>query len=389
MIIRDLVLQNNTQGLLLIDVNNSVISGNVITGTRYGIQIRPTLYLYKSVNNTITHNNATKNGVGIESIITNSTFSHNTLTLNLVGIYDRGEGHNLIIGNTITKNAFPPMDEWILGYDPPHSVPIIYSHRGGVGIIFESSNNTVCYNNIQENENGMSAFDPVTHRGGNQNIYHNNFVNNTEHFERADGYYPVGETCDIGYPGGGNYWSDYPGMDLYAGPYQNLTGSDGIGDTSYTGWNLEDRYPLMAPINIFDAGTWNGAAYNVDVVSNSTVSGFQFNPSEGALLRFNVTGHEGTAGFCRLTIPKSLLWVDDGWTIIVGDQPITDYTLIPDENHTYLYFTYNHSTQTVLIQGTHVIPEFPSFIILPLFMIATLLAVIVYKRKRTSKVNGR
>ena len=32
---------------------------------------------------------------------------------------------------------------------------------------------------------------------------------------------------------------------------------------------------------------------------------------------------------------------------------------------------------------TTVIPEFPSFLILPLFMIATLLAVIVYRRKHT------
>jgi hypothetical protein len=33
------------------------------------------------------------------------------------------------------------------------------------------------------------------------------------------------------------------------------------------------------------------------------------------------------------------------------------------------------------IHWTHIIPEFPSFLILPIFMIATLLAVIVYRRK--------
>jgi hypothetical protein len=30
----------------------------------------------------------------------------------------------------------------------------------------------------------------------------------------------------------------------------------------------------------------------------------------------------------------------------------------------------------------HVIPEFPSFLILPLFFIATLLAVMIYRRKK-------
>jgi hypothetical protein len=94
--------------------------------------------------------------------------------------------------------------------------------------------------------------------------------------------------------------SDYTGVDELNGPYHDMIGSDGIGDTSY----CIDRYPLMAPLSTFDAGTWNGVAYNVDVVSNSSVSGFQFNPSEGPLLRFNVTGQDGTAGFCRLNNSK-------------------------------------------------------------------------------------
>jgi hypothetical protein len=38
---------------------------------------------------------------------------------------------------------------------------------------------------------------------------------------------------------------------------------------------------------------------------------------------------------------------------------------------------------TLYVHWTDVVPEFPSFLILPLFMIATLIAVIVYKRKHT------
>jgi hypothetical protein len=41
-----------------------------------------------------------------------------------------------------------------------------------------------------------------------------------------------------------------------------------------------------------------------------------------------------------------------------------------------------HSTHQVVVDlDINIIPEFPSFVILPLFMIATLLAVIVYRRK--------
>ncbi len=53
---------------------------------------------------------------------------------------------------------------------------------------------------------------------------------------------------DIGYPSGGNYWSDYNGSDLLSGPYQNETGGDGIGDTPYViDVNNMDKYPLMEP----------------------------------------------------------------------------------------------------------------------------------------------
>jgi hypothetical protein len=50
---------------------------------------------------------------------------------------------------------------------------------------------------------------------------------------------------DNSYPSGGNYWSDYTGFDLYSGPYQNETGSDGIGDTPYViDADNQDNYPL-------------------------------------------------------------------------------------------------------------------------------------------------
>ena len=35
------------------------------------------------------------------------------------------------------------------------------------------------------------------------------------------------------YPSGGNFWSDYIGVDNYKGPDQNIQGRDGIGDEIY------------------------------------------------------------------------------------------------------------------------------------------------------------
>lgn len=274
----------------------------------------------------------------------NSRILNNNVTNINEGIWIFSSSNNTIYGNSMANNGF------------------------GIQLLTECSNNYIHGNNITANGLGIWLV-----RSSNNNIFHNNFINNGVQVNS----YKSTNTWDDGHPSGGNYWSNYTGVDA---------DWDGMGDTSHIiDVNNTDRYPLIAPITIFDTGTWNGVAYNVNVVSNSTVSGFQFNPSEGALLRFNVTGEDGTSGFCRVTIPKDLLWVEDGWTIFVGGEPITDYTIIPDENYTYLYFTYNHSTKTVEIQGTHVIPEFPSTIILPLFILTTLILTILLKKKRKTK----
>ncbi len=75
-------------------------------------------------------------------------------------------------------------------------------------------------------------------------VYHNALVNNTRQGYQS---YP-GLPWDDGYPSGGNYWSDYTGVDVMSGPNQNFVGSDGIGDTPVTFQYVGvDRYPLMRP----------------------------------------------------------------------------------------------------------------------------------------------
>ena len=82
------------------------------------------------------------------------------------------------------------------------------------------------------------------YESSNNKIFHNNFIDNT-YQAYSEG---APNTLDDGYPSGGNYWSDYAGVDLYSGPYQNETGSDGIGDTPYVidEYNV-DHYPLIKP----------------------------------------------------------------------------------------------------------------------------------------------
>jgi len=332
---------------------NSNIKSNVYRG----------IYLKNSSDITICNNNIVDNdyeGIMLEGSSKNNIVANNityTLPNHSYGITVRDSSNfNIIVNNDISL-----------------------SNYNGI-LIAGSSNNTVAGNNIRTNKrSGVSLVYSL-----NNKFYHNNFMDNTL---QADTFSSYNNIWDDGYPSGGNYWSDYNGTDLHWISDQNETVSDGIGDTAYAiGENNVDRYPLMAPFNTFEAGVWNETAYFVDVISNSTVSNFHFNPDEGPFLRFNVTCDDGTAGFCRVTIPKDLLWADNGWTITVGNQTITNYTTIPNENFTYLYFTYNHSTQTVTIQGTGVIPEFPSSILpLGFLMLVTIPLIFTKKRYRKAK----
>ncbi len=375
--LRDLVLQSNFFGVLLIDDSDIEVTNCVITNSTYAIQIKPTLNLTKSSNVTIDQCSILENGVAIYLEATNCIISHNLIDRNLAGIYvNRGSDLNLITRNIIANNIPPPREEWILGYHIPNSAV----YESGTAIVLGGANNTICYNTIQTNECGING---AYYRGRGNWIHHNNFINNTVHAMIHDPYgeyYP--NTWDSGYPSGGNYWSNVTETDLFSGPCQNMTGSDGIGDLpSRIAPRNIDQYPLMAPINRFDAGTWNNVTYVIDLVSNSTSSAFHFDPKEGALLRFDVVGEDGTSGFCRVSIPKELLTVEDGCTVLVGFEPV-NYTMMVDESCSYLYFTYNHSAKTVYVIGTGVIPEFPSLSVLfPLMILFVFPLVLARKLK--------
>lgn len=202
------------------------------------------IYSYNSQNVAISGNIISNNGQGIILIgSTNNTISQNLITLNSLSILlSDGSSDNKLCENMITLNS-------------------------GDGVWLDNSyRNIICENEVSKNGLGTA---PGYHVYGirlsysnNNTIYHNNITGN---YEQADGWMSTNNVWDNGYHSGGNYWSDYTGTDLCSGPYQNETGSDGIGDMSYViDENNIDRYPLMNP--------WGVVAGNLQILKPTNES---------------------------------------------------------------------------------------------------------------------
>ena len=116
----------------------------------------------------------------------------------------------------------------------------------GLGLGASAMYTTISGNVISRNEYGLVIAYNQGYPNYDNYIYHNDFVDNVVNARIDEDRYS--NVWDDGYPSGGNYWSDYFGVDLYHGPYQNETGSDGIGDIPYViDLNNQDGYPFLHP----------------------------------------------------------------------------------------------------------------------------------------------
>ena len=385
--VKNLSLTNNMQGVVLAFTTNSIITENNLINNFDGIRLD-----HSSNNNTISGNNITANTwYGIRFYYDPST---NAMSMNNVANTEYGSQlggppcNNTVSGNNITNNE----DGIRLDYSSNNTISAnnVASNGYGIGLYHSSGGNAIFGNNITGNENyGIwLRYSHSTNTISGNNIvnnwvgiwlfysysnwfYRNNFIDNARQVY-STGY---GNTWDAGYPSGGNYWSDYDGTDIYSGLHQNETGSDGIADALYDVFNIwlcgQDNYPLLGMFHDFNATS----ECHVQTICNSIISDFQFN---GTAIDFNVTGENDTTGFCRICIPTVLMngtfrVFMNGTEILLPPEPLP----CSNSTYNYIYLAYSHSTQEITI-----IPELPSLIILPLFMVMTLLATIVCRIRK-------
>lgn len=127
---------------------------------------------------------------------------------------------------------------------------------------------------------------------------------------------------------------------------------------------------------------WDGYDFVLTTESNSTISSITF--QVGQSISFDVTGASGTTGYMYIDIPRQLM--DGTISVLIGGIP-TPFALWQNATYNRLYFVYSHSTKTVKILGTNVMPEFPSLALsLTPFVASLAIAIMkVSKEKRKHK----
>jgi parallel beta-helix repeat protein len=270
-----------------------------------------------------------------------SVFSGNTISsAKGAGVFAYQSNQNTFSGNEIIADASPAIS------------------------ISDCYNSTFLGNNISSN----SAYGLFFWQSNNNTFIHNNFLGSGG---KLSAYGSSSGSWDNGFEG--NFWNSYTGVDADL---------DGIGDTPkfLDSMNI-DNFPLKGMFHSFNATL----DYDVDIVSDSAIGEFEYlGLDRTIMLRVSNTTTNQTAGFCRMSIPHSLIDpYNDSISVVIDDglTPVLflNNTLYDNGTHRWIYFTYTHSTHEILV-----VPEFLTFLIPALFIVTTVATVATYRRRRNA-----
>jgi parallel beta-helix repeat protein len=282
------------------------------------------LNLFNSNNNSIKDNIFFGSMDGIEFIFSNgNNFTRNHLSDQGGSMILSRSNKNIIYDNIFFDNIFGLMlifsNESIV-----ENNNFTYNWAGPGVYITGSSDNIVSNNMFYENREGINISDsPFFFNTANNKVFHNSLIGNTNQAYDdtiSENYW------DDGYPSGGNYWDDYTGVDIKNGPNQDISGGDGIGDSSY---NIEsgtrDNYPLMEPWGI------DSAAPSIELISPPDESfidiGTKINLSISDLNLDEVTYSINNGGYEILTSPYDINtsdWTDGDYAVEVQASDTSD-----------------------------------------------------------------
>ena len=300
---------NPASGISMDLFGGCTISNDVVENSQEGITLTSSKY------NTITDNIITTNqqfGIASSSSL-NNTISDNVITANSQdGISLILSNNNLLSGNTISNNY------------------------GGI-YMYDSSDNVFSGNTFANNYPTNETISGICI---SNTFYDNNFYEAVQVSDNSNTSWDKNDQ--------GNYWSDY----LVKSPNATEVDGSGTGNAQYNiTSNNVDTHPLMGEFLSFTA-TYVNEPYQVSIISNSTVSGFEFQvgtETGNEIIQLNATDVEDTVGFSRIAIPTGLMNTSSV-IILIGDREIAPtWVKGQDTAFNYLYLTYSSGNQTILI----------------------------------------
>ena len=357
-------------GFYLSGINNVTIKGTNVKGFDWGIGLSA-----GASYNTILGNNITGNYGGVHlswssgNVLRNNSMINNDYNFMVVGYAISHFVQDIDTSNTVDgkpiyywvsrENIEVPSDAGYVALVNSTNITVkgLRLKNNGQGILLAYTTNAqIVNNNLTNNYYGIALL-----YSSNNNIYrnditnnswcgvwlecssdnrlcHNNFISNQYHV-----YFSVGpsiNTWDDGYPSGGNYWSDYTGVDA---------DGDGICDTPYViDANNQDHYPLMhpwSPLPVHNINTGLGYAKIQQAINaDETLNGHTIFVEAG-------TYYENTVVNKTVSLigeSQDTTIIDGGGfgkviTVIVNNTKISGFTIQQSQCGVYLLSVYKNA----------------------------------------------
>jgi len=309
------VTANSTNGIV-IERNNVILDGAGFTLNGKMLDNSNGIYLTGISSVTVRNMSIRSFHNGIyENGCFNGHIVEVNLSFNNYGIYLQSSNFNTISGNNIAENTLAGI---LLANSQSNNISkdgkansITSNGIGGIKLEDLSNNNNIVGNYFASNTYWTIYIESSSYN----HIFHNSiFLNNGVYSDSPNSW----DDC---YSSGGNYWNNYYCLDYFRGPYQNETGSDGIGDTPYiiSSRNV-DRYPLVypytspaleiSPKSIEKTDPDIGTYFNVSITIKNVRDLFGFDTNitwDNALI---------TCHACYCTDALNAVWGSGSWQLI-------------------------------------------------------------------------